>query len=404
MHNRIKALFASAALGLCAGTAFAQEPAAPASPAATAAAPAAPAPPSLAPSMTAPLAGNGSPNAYDLGPLGSKVYITGAISGIAYTQSNHISGDQSSQADLSNAQVNINKADGVFQYFVNAGLYSLPALGTGYIKATTYTPLTYDYVPMAYVKIVPNANFSIQAGKLPTLIGSEYMFTYQNSNIERGLLWGQEPLVSRGVQANYTAGPWAFSVSLNDGLYSNRYTTVSGAITYTHDPANIFIFSASGNTEKSKVATFTTPTSQNDQQIYNLIYTHTMGPWSFTPYFQYTSVPNLTELGLGGASTTYGGALLAAYTFDAKGPAAGWSLPARVEYESSTGSQNLLFYGGKSNAWSFTVTPTYQYKVWFIRGEASYTSIGSGTPGLEFGIDGNKKDQIRGLIETGVLF
>jgi hypothetical protein len=402
MHNRITALFASAALGLCAGTAFAQAPAAPASPAAAAAAPAPPAPPSLAPSMTAPLAGNGSPNSYDLGPLGSKVYITGTISGLAYTQSNHITGDQSSQADLSNAQVNINKVDGVVQYYINAGLYSLPALGTGYIKATTYTPLTYDYVPMAYVKLVPNAAFSVEVGKLPTLIGSEYMFTYQNSNIERGLLWGQEPLVSRGVQANYTAGAWAFSLSLNDGLYSNRYTTVSGAITYTHDPANILIFSASGNTEKSKVSTFVTPISQNDQQIYNLIYTHTMGPWSFTPYFQYSAVPSIP--GVGGSSTTYGGALLAAYTFDAKGPAAGWSLPARVEYESSTGSQNLLFYGAKSNAWSFTVTPTFQYKVWFIRGEASYTSIGSGTPGLEFGADGTKKDQFRGLIETGVLF
>jgi hypothetical protein len=257
---------------------------------------------------------------------------------------------------------------------------------------------------MAYIKIVPNGNWSFLAGKLPTLIGSEYMYTYQNSNIERGLLWGQEPLVSRGVQANYSNGPWAFSVSLNDGLYSNRYTTVSGAITYTHDPANIFIFSASGNTEKSKVSTFATLPSQNDQQIYNLIYTHTMGQWSFTPYFQYTSVPDLNSLGLGGASTTYGGALLATYTFDSKSPAAGWSIPARVEYESSTGSQNLLFYGAKSNAWSVTVTPTYQFKQWFIRGEASYTSVGSGTSGLLFGASGTEKDQVRGLIETGVLF
>jgi Putative beta-barrel porin-2, OmpL-like. bbp2 len=402
MDQRIKALFASAALSLCAGTAFAQEPVPPAAAAAAPAAPAAAAAPALGPSMTAPLAGNGSPTSYDLGPLGNKVYITGVLSGLGYTQSNHINGDQSSQADLSNAQVIINKVDGVVQYFVQAGLYSLPALGTGYAKATTITPAAYDYVPMAYIKIVPNANFSIQAGKLPTLIGSEYTFTFQNSNIERGLLWGQEPAISRGVQANYTTGPWAFSVSLNDGLYSNRYTTVSGAITYTHDPANILIFSASGNTEKSKVSTFITPTSQNDQQIYNLIYTHTTGPWSFTPYLQYSSVPSLP--GIGGASTTYGGALLAAYTFDSKGPAAGWSLPARVEYTSSTGSQNLLFFGPKANAWSLTITPTYQYKVWFIRGEASYTSIGSGADGFEFGTDGTKKDQFRGLIETGVLF
>jgi hypothetical protein len=398
MNYRITALMASAAMTFCAGAAFAQEPAPPAA----AAAPAAPAAPTLGPSMTAPLAGNSSPASYDLGPLGSKVYITGVLSGLAYTQSNHITGDMSSQADLSNAQVMINKVDGVVQYYVQAGLYSLPALGTGYAKATAITPATYDYVPMAYVKLVPNAAFSVEVGKLPTVIGSEYTFTFQNSNIERGLLWGQEPAISRGVQANYTAGPLAFAVSLNDGLYSNRYTTLSGSITYTHDPANVFIFAASGNTEKSKVSTFVTPISQNDQQIYNLIYTHTQGPWSFTPYFQYTSVPSIP--GVGGSSTTYGGALLAAYTFDAKGPAAGWSLPARVEYTSSTGSQNLLFFGAKSNAWSFTVTPTFQYKVWFIRGEASYTSIGSGAPGLEFGTAGTAKDQFRGLIETGVLF
>ncbi len=55
------------------------------------------------------------------------------------------------------------------------------------------------------------------------------------------------------------------------------------------------------------MSTFTTLPSQNDQQIYNLIYTHTVGQWSFTPYFQYTSVPDLTALGLGGTSSTYGG-------------------------------------------------------------------------------------------------
>jgi len=30
------------------------------------------------------------------------------------------------------------------------------------------------------------------AAKLPTLIGAEYTFTFENMNIERGLLWNQE--------------------------------------------------------------------------------------------------------------------------------------------------------------------------------------------------------------------
>ena len=64
-------------------------------------------------------------------------------------------------------------------------------------------------MPQAFLKIVPTDNFSIQAGKLPTLIGAEYTFSFENFNIERGLLWNQEPAVSRGVQANYTrSGRW----------------------------------------------------------------------------------------------------------------------------------------------------------------------------------------------------
>ncbi|MGT2492307.1 outer membrane beta-barrel protein [Cupriavidus basilensis] len=51
----------------------------------------------------------------------------------------------------------------------------------------------------------------------------------------------------------------------------------------------------------------------------------------------------------------------------------GFKLPVRLEYIGSTGSAaggapNLL-YGPGSAAWSFTVTPTYQYKRFFARAE-----------------------------------
>jgi hypothetical protein len=247
------------------------------------------------------------------------------------------------------------------------------------------------------------------AGKLPTLIGSEYTFTYQNSNIERGLLWGQEPVFSRGVQVNYSNGPLALSASVNDGLYSGQLTSVSGAATYTFNPANILIFSASGNTKKQNTSTFVTLPYQNNQQVYNLIYTHTEGQWSFTPYFQYTSVPSLPAFGTKGANT-FGVALLTNYTFDPKGMMAGFSIPARFEYMSSSGSlndaanPNLTFFGPGSKAYSFTVTPTYQYKIYFVRAELSYTGISSSGAGYEFGANFDKSSQVRGLIETGVLF
>ena len=80
---------------------------------------------------------------------------------------------------------------------------------------------TGDYftaLPVANLKIAPTDTFSIQGGKFPTLIGAEYTFTFENMNIERGLLWNQEPAISRGAQLNYTTGPLAFAFSSNDGF------------------------------------------------------------------------------------------------------------------------------------------------------------------------------------------
>jgi hypothetical protein len=410
MNHRITALFATvAALTFSAGAALAEDQApAPATPApAPAAAPAPPAPPSLMPAMTAPLSQNPAPMALDLGPLGSKVYITGAVTGLAYAQSNPVPGDHDSWGDLGNAQIFINKADGEFQYFIDIGAYSLPALGTlPYVKATSLTTNTYDVVPLAYAKWAPAAlpGFSIQAGKLPTLIGDEYMYTFENSNIARGLVWGVEPLVSRGVQVNYATGPLTVNLAFTDGYYSNEYSTVSGALTYVVSPTDTVIFQAQGNTKKSLRNTSTTLPIYNNSQLYDLIWTHTMGSWSFTPYFQYTHAPAFAAAGWTKDTDTWAGALLATYTFDSKGMLAGWSLPMRAEYiaQSDGAGVGAPLYGPGTNAWSITATPTYTINRWFARAEVSYTGLGGGATG--FGKDGSKKDQVRGMVELGVLF
>jgi hypothetical protein len=84
----------------------------------------------------------------------------------------------------------------------------------------------------------------VQFGKLPSLIGGEYMFTFENVNIEHGLLWAQEPSVSRGVQANHITGPVGFSLSLNGGFYSGRYSWLSGSASWTIDAENVLAFAA----------------------------------------------------------------------------------------------------------------------------------------------------------------
>jgi hypothetical protein len=361
------------------------------------------------PSMGATLSGNANPINLDAGPLG-KVYVSGVVTGLAMVQSNPVPGDRSNQFDLSNGQVFIQTTTGPVQFFIDAGLYSMPSLGTAYVHATTFTSNTYSGLPMAYVKIQPTSVFSIQIGKLPSLIGAESSFTFQNINIERGLLWNQEPVFSDGVQLNYSKGKVSASVSLNDGFYSSRYNWLSGSFAYTINAKDTVTISGGGALSKYDRATFATPMFQNNSDILDVIWAHTDGPWMIQPYFQYTHATSVESFGVTYAGAdTWSGAILAKYSFNKL-----WSLAGRVEYVASSSAacpaeaedcaQTNLLYGPGSKAVSVTLTPTFQKGIFFARAEASYVGISSGTLGAEFGREGVAGSQFRGLIETGFIF
>ncbi len=354
------------------------------------------------PSMTGPLAGNPAPYAFDTKPFG-KIYVTGAATALALSQNHPASGDQDSLGDISNAQLFVQNTSGPVQFFIQGGTYSTPALGTAYLRADKTADKTYGFLPQGYIKLAPTDSFSIQAGKLPTLFGAEYTFTFENMNIERGLLWNQENAVNRGIQANYSQGPVTLSLAWSDGFYSGRYNWVSGAAAYTIDGANLVSIIAGGNLGETAHTSFVTPLAQNNSSIYNVIYTHTSGAWTFNPYLQYTHVPENNSIGIAHAASTYGAALSAKYNVDQN-----FSIAGRAEYIGSTGSvadgaPNLL-YGQGSKAWSLTVTPTYQYKSCFGRVDASYVRASDTVAGSAFGSAGNDASQSRIFLETGVLF
>jgi hypothetical protein len=367
-----------------------------------AAAPAPPAPTPMAnPSMAGPLNANPHPATFDGGPVGT-ITVDGVLSGGGAWQSNPAFDafgnlNQTSNGGLTNAQVIINGGVGPVSFYIQAGAYTLPSLGTPFYKASTMTNNTYGYAPQGFLKYQINPDWSVEGGALPTLIGAEYTFTFQNTNIERGLLWNQEPAVSKGVQVNFSHGPIAISAAVTDGYYSDVYTSISGLATYTFKNTDTLAFAAEGNAGIAKVATFATPAQQNNGQIYNLMYSHTMGALVISPYLQYNTSPNIPGVSLGG--DTFGAALLAKYQINPT-----WSLGGRVEYITSSGAANLLGYGVNSDAWSITVTPTWQKGIVFVRGELSYVGVGGGTPGLMFGAAGTQDNQFRGLLEAGLLF
>ena len=368
--------------------------------------------PTAMPAMAGPLTPNPKPTTLDAGPFGN-VFITGALTGFALSQSNATAGDSSALIDLTNAQVFAQKTDGVVQFFVQGGVYSLPALGIPYVNAIKTTSDLWGPLPQAFIKFAVNDNWSIMAGKLPSLAGLEYTFSFQNVDVERGLLWNQTSSVSRGVQVNYTSGPISLASSWNDGFYSNQLSWLSGSATWKLDSANSFTVVWAANTQTSTVSTTATPVLQNNSRIYDVIYTYSSGPWTLSPYVQDTSVPRLPSLGVLHSAETYGAALLVNYMFDAASKIgnlslSGFSLPFRLEYIASTGSLTdgapNLMYGPGSAAWSITVTPTYQYQRYFTRVEFSYVAASHATPGLAFGPTGSNTTQARFLLESGLLF
>ena len=377
--------------------------------AAPAAAPAPPTSPLIAPSITGPLTIQLPPPKYTLGPLGD-IYVDGIGSGLGQWQSNPFPGNRSWQPDLSNGQLFVQKTDGIFQFYAQAGAYSISSLGAPYISAAegtfgyqvpayqTGTGNLWGWFPQGFVKIAPTSNFSIEGGKLPTLIGAEYTFSFENINIERGLLWNQEPAVSKGAQANYTIGPVALSLSFTDGFDSGVYNWVTGSATYTLNSANSFEFAAGGNAGSSNVATLRTPLLQNNSQIYNLIYTYNADPWIIQPYFQATHVPVNNGIGISSSASTFGGAILANYDLGH-----GFNLGGRLEYIGSTGS-NSLIYGPGSGAFSATITPTFQWQYYFARAEVSFVKANGVTSGFGLGPNFNGNSQTRVMVETGILF
>ena len=394
------------ALGLFGATvAHAEDPATPPAPAAT--------PPALGPAFSGPMAPNADSYNFELGGFG-KIYVGGVISGFGQVQNHSVFGDHDSRGDISNGFAIVQKVDGVVQFYLQAGIYSFPSIGTPYLKASTNTDNTFGPLPVAYLKIQPTANFSIQAGKLPTLIGAEGVFSFQNINIDRGLLWNQENIVNRGVQGNLTLGKLTLNLALSDGFYSGRWDWLTGLATYAFSATDSLAFAGGGTFKTNTKSTFRTPLFLNNSQMFNIIYTHNKGKWFIQPYVQYTHVPSLRQIGYDGeedsyytyytdTADTYGGALLVKYALTDH-----ISLPARVEYISSSGRQGStapsLLYGQGSNAWSLTFTPTYTYKVFFARVEANYIHASHTTPGFVFDTNGDKRSQVRGLIEVGAVF
>jgi hypothetical protein len=342
------------------------------------------------------------PAIFDAGPLG-KLSVNGIITGFAQFQNNSVSPDHETQATLSNGQIFIQKPDGKVQYYIQAGAYTMPTLSVPFANAQNTMNNFYGPVPVAFVKLPVGKTTSFELGSLPTLMGAESTFTYQNFNIERGIVWNQENAINRGIQVNQALGKYlSASVSWNDGYYSNRYNWLSGSLTLLKGPHSL-VYDGMGNLGQTVYQTTATPIA-NNSYMHVVIYTYTKGPWIVQPYFQYSNLPKNLKVGVPKATSATGGALNVSYAFKS-----GFSLPVRWEYLTSSGtatdgSLNLLGFGSGSAGTTFTATPTYQKGGMYLRSDLAWVDALNSTKGDVFGAAGTDTNQFRVALEFGFIF
>ena len=203
------------------------------------------------------------------------------------------------------------------------------------------------------------AYFDIKAGRILTNIGGEAPFSWQNVNIQRGLLWNGEPVFYNGVRISAEYGQFSGYIGVNDRDTSDGKMAleagVSTSLPYKVDASFNVLLPDSKDETKTRVYNLTL----NIGYIENL-------PLTF--YVDYLDKPQP-----GDNAQSWGAALLGEYKVNEK-----ISIGGRVEYVNNDGDGDNYDIGKGNNAVTFTITPKYRFnKYLYIRGEASYVKLGN---------------------------
>ncbi len=321
--------------------------------------------------------------------------------------------DQHNRTDISNMLFNASYTSGYFKLSATVGGYNFPTLGTA-INPTFNTfaqdsggaacanTSCFTALPLAQLTYTsPDQHLTLEAGKLGTLLGTEGAFTYQNVNIQRGLGWALEPVVSRGVHAGYTNGPWSVALEYNDGFYTGTHRAIEYELSWAPSSTSsvTFVGMNPGANTPGNVTAFIA-----NQSEYNLYYTHTAGKWTFSPYVLWLRSPTSAALGYTNNETDYAVSLLGSYAFSSQFSVGFRAEDAENQAATSDTSPNaFLLFGPGSGATTYTVTPTFKIGNGMIRVEWSHVTVRDGLAGALFGPTGTDTSQNRFGFEFGAM-
>jgi Putative beta-barrel porin-2, OmpL-like. bbp2 len=373
---------------------------------------------------------------FDGGPLGP-LEFSAAGDGYFFLQSgtssdphNSIAGSKAVGAEINAWMTELHKSTGLVQFTIQLGEYQDINLGTNKPSEVNGDRFTTGPLRSAFVSLVPTDNFKLSVGQVPSLVGYESVYPWNNPSALRTVLNVGQNSNSRGVEADYTQGPFSGSVVFGDGydtgvwnhiqflatdkIDDNNSVSVYGIVPLGTTGPNTFAYGeggqpeggADGNGGQGELAVV-------NSNMLGAWYTWKIGQLSLTPEVQYQWTTPLTKYAnevSGGLSDdipketgNFGAALFGNYKFgDSPYSLAGWA-----EYATSHGSaaQDAWFVAPDAELAGFAIAPGYQYKQLFTRLNIGYVHLlNAGTPAAGFGDQGMGKNQVVTTLEFAVVY
>ncbi len=279
-------------------------------------------------------------------------------------------------------------------FTIKGGAYAFPVVGVG-ISGTTSSTDLFSPIPVAYLELAPAKGFSLQVGKLHTLLGYESPFTYNNNHIQRGLIWNMQPIFHNGVRLSYASDLLAINVGVNDGFYSLSASRPRPAFEGGLSVTPVEGFSLLFNfilPDKGSVPNKTSYPA--NKRLLNIIAVYTVGPVAGGVDLMYAEAPRNADAGVPEVAKAIGGCTHISYRLKS------FAVSGRVEYvmDNEDGANDLVGLGDGNRGWTFTLTPAWTSEQLFIKGEFSY--VRAEKPFTQ----NNKNVQPRLGVEVGFVF
>jgi hypothetical protein len=377
-----------------------------------------------------------APVQIDAGPLGP-LEISAAADGYFYGQSGtssdpktSIVGSMPTGAAIDAWMLELHKATGLLQFTVQAAEFQNINLGTNKPMNVNGDRFTTGPIRSAFVTLAPTPDFKFSIGQVPSLEGYESVFAWNNPVGVRTVIADVENSNSRGVQADYTHGPFSGTLVFGDGydtgvwnylqflgedkidanndvfIFGGIPLGITGPNTFAYNNGGLSSGGANGNGGQGQLANVNSNTL-------GAWYTWTNGGLSITPEVQgqytraLTKYANVVSGGLSDDIPKSTGDFAAAVFGTYKFGDSPFSLGAWAEYATSYGSaaQDTWFVAPNAQLVGFAIAPAWQYKQLFTRLNVGYVHLlNSGTPAAGFGNDGDGKNQVIGTLEFAFVY